>query len=82
MPLERPGEVYVHLTFRLPRPVSLPKRRVHPVTRPDVDKLTRACFDALSSVVWADDAQVVGVRANKRYAEAGEQPGVLVEVWG
>ena len=79
--VERPSEVYLHLTFRLSRPASLPKKRVHPTTKPDVDKLLRASLDAMSGVVFRDDAQAVGCRVNKRYCEPGEQPGVSVEVW-
>lgn len=79
--VQRPYEVYLHLTFRLPRPPSLPKRRVHPTTKPDLDKLLRASFDAMTGVVFTDDSQCVGCRVNKRYAEPGEQPGVSVEVW-
>jgi Holliday junction resolvase RusA-like endonuclease len=32
---------------------------MHKTTKPDVDKLMRAVFDALSGVVFEDDAQVV-----------------------
>ena len=78
---ERPGEVYLHLTFRISRPRSAPKSRAHPTTKPDLDKLLRACLDGLSGVVYRDDAQVVGCRVNKRYCEPGEPPGVAVEVW-
>lgn len=47
----------------------------------DLDKLQRAIFDALTDAeVWADDTQVVDVRARKFYAGEDElaldQPGV------
>ena len=32
----------------------------HPTTKPDSIKLTRAVEDALTGVIWADDAQVCG----------------------
>ncbi|WKN47123.1 RusA family crossover junction endodeoxyribonuclease [Nocardioides sp. Arc9.136] len=39
----------------------------------DVDKLQRAVFDALTdAAVWADDTQVVDVRARKFYASEDE----------
>jgi Holliday junction resolvase RusA-like endonuclease len=38
-------------------------------TRPDVDKLLRAIGDALSGIVWRDDALVVQVVAEKHYGE-------------
>lgn len=45
--------------------------------RPDVEKLLRAISDAMSSVVWRDDAQVAEVIGRKVY---GDLPGVRVVV--
>lgn len=69
------GPLQVELEFRLARGKTV--RRPMPSVRPDVDKLTRACFDSLTGVVFKDDAQVVTVLARKRYAD---QPGVHVRV--
>jgi Holliday junction resolvase RusA-like endonuclease len=67
--------------FYLPRPKSLPKRRpVAHLTAPDLDKLTRCIGDALSQVVYADDAQVVEAVVGKFYAGIGEAPHVDVRV--
>lgn len=38
-----------------------------PSTKPDVDKLARAVLDALKSVAWHDDGQVVGAPAWKEF---------------
>jgi len=71
------GPVGIDLHFGLPKPKSAPKtRRVWPDKRPDLDKLTRAVLDALTYVVFADDSQVVEIRATKDYGA----PGVAVEV--
>lgn len=71
------GPVGIEVHFGLPKPKSAPKRvRVWPDKRPDLDKLTRAVLDALSYVVFADDSQVVELRATKDYGV----PGVVVEV--
>ncbi len=71
------GPVGIELHFGLPKPKSAPKtRRVWPAKRPDLDKLTRAILDALTYVVFADDSQVVDIRATKDYGA----PGVVVEV--
>lgn len=69
--------VQVEVTFVMRRPAATPKRRTPPaVKRPDVDKLSRACLDALSEAgVWIDDAQVVHLCAVKRIAEVDEGPG-------
>lgn len=71
------GPVGIELHFGIPKPKSAPKRkRVWPDKRPDLDKLIRAVFDALTCVIFADDSQVVDVRATKDYGA----PGVVVEI--
>lgn len=76
-PLEDP--VWVELTFYLPRPPSVSaRRRPLPGVAPDVDKLARACLDAMSRVVIRDDALVTSLRAVKRYATG--LPGVRVRI--
>ena len=69
----------VRLAFSLPRPASLPKKVQDAVKRPDVDKLTRAVLDALTGILWADDAQITRLEAAKVYAHEG-QAGVSVVV--
>jgi Holliday junction resolvase RusA-like endonuclease len=49
-----------------------------PIVKPDALKLARAVEDALSGVVYADDAQIVIGTQRKEY---GEQAGVHVHVW-
>nr|DAN37658.1 MAG TPA: Endodeoxyribonuclease RusA [Caudoviricetes sp.] len=52
-----------------------------PAVKPDLDKLTRAVFDALTDAgVWRDDSRVVDMRVTKRYEDAEAVPGVWVEV--
>jgi len=49
-----------------------------PIVIPDLLKLARAIEDALTGIVWQDDAQIVQEYLLKRYATAN--PGVYVEV--
>jgi len=70
------GPVALAITFALPRPASV--RRRAPTTRPDVDKLARAVLDALTGVLYADDAQVVDLHTRKRYAVT--RPGAWIAV--
>lgn len=84
------GPVEVHLVFVFSRPkyhYHWSKKRygelkpdvpiLHRV-KPDGDKLERAVLDAMSGIVYRDDAQVaVGLRV-KRYAGKCEVPGVFV----
>lgn len=81
--------VSVGLTFYLPRPAShyrrdgslKPSAPAWPAVKPDVDKLERAVFDAITAAgVWADDSRAVVVHKSKRYAELPHQAGVSVLV--
>src|SRR3989337_562709 len=71
------GPISMRLHFGLPKPKSAPKtKRTWPDKRPDLDKLVRAVLDALTGIVFRDDAQVVRMFASKDYGV----PGVTVEV--
>lgn len=73
--------VSVRLDFVLPRPKSTPKRSTpQAIKRPDIDKLARACLDALTNVVITDDSLVVELVARKRLAQPDEMPGVGIKV--
>ena len=77
--LDEPCRVY--LGFTMPRP-QRPRWDV-PAVKPDLDKLTRAVFDALTDAgVWRDDSRVVSMEVTKRYESEEEAavPGVWVEV--
>ena len=75
------GAVTLRMDFIMPRPTSAPKTKVLPATkRPDADKLARAIGDAVTNICFVDDSQVVDLRATKRVALFGEEPGVQVTV--
>lgn len=78
------GPVMCSMTFCLPRKTNTPKRAHTWPCRGrslDLDKLVRAVCDALTGVAFADDAQVVGTWALKRWADEGQEPGVMMSVW-
>lgn len=52
----------------------------YPVVKPDATKLVRGVEDAMSGIVWRDDAQVVEQFVSKQYADDC-LPGVRVIVW-
>lgn len=68
--------VAVAITFRLPRPKGhfgtkglLPSAPKYPGVHPDLDKLARAVLDAMTGIVFRDDAQVVAMEVYKRFAD-------------
>lgn len=72
------GPIELQLTFFLKKPKSLAKRKVAwAIKRPDLDKLTRTVADALTGVIYKDDAQVVDAHIIKEY---GDAPGVRVRI--
>ena len=73
--------VRLSVAFYLPRPKKFQKRGSNPphLTKPDLDKLVRSVKDALKSVAWHDDSQVVDVVAMKRYAGVDAAPHA--EIW-
>ncbi|GGX30449.1 Holliday junction DNA helicase [Pigmentiphaga litoralis] len=50
---------------------------IMPTTKPDIDNIEKAIFDALNGICWRDDVQVTDVMKIKRY---GRQPGVRVTI--
>lgn len=80
------GPIGLELTFILPRPKRLiwksrTMHRVRHISKPDLDNLQKSVKDALSKLVWADDAQVCEVVADKYIASGDERPHVEVSVW-
>jgi Holliday junction resolvase RusA-like endonuclease len=75
--LPRPKGHYLPANSRRAAPELRPDAPKHPAGKPDTDKLLRAVLDALTSLVWRDDAQVVDILTRKIY---GERPGVEITV--
>lgn len=66
--------------FVMERPRSTPKKIIFDTKRPDLDKLIRSVLDAITDVLIPDDAQVVGLKASKRYCSTNEPPHLHIEV--
>ena len=90
------GAVAVHATFYFARPKAHFRTgrnchllrdgapRFYQSTKPDIDKVLRATFDALTSAgVWVDDARVAEEISRKLYADT-RPPGaeIIVEAVG
>lgn len=74
------GPLHLCMTFWMPRPASARKGEVWAWKRPDLDKLERAVFDALTlSGLILDDARIVSVTKGKPYA-IDRAPGVEVTI--
>lgn len=67
------------LNFFLKRPISASKKRMALVVKPDLSKLLRATEDALTGVLYADDAQIVEEHIFKAYGMP-ERVEILLEI--
>jgi len=74
------GAVIIECDFRLPRPKSLPKKVLHHIKKPDLDKLMRAVLDGITGIAIKDDSQVIWLGGGKRYADEEFPMGVHIEV--
>lgn len=78
------GPIHITVMFRLPRPASVNiRRRPYPCVKPDMDKLLRNTLDGLTQAgIYRDDAQIIKIFAEKRYAtdDPGGSPGATVRV--
>jgi len=53
------------------------KGEIRPTTKPDVDNYVKGIKDALKSVIWKDDSQVVDLQVSKFFSES---PRIEVEI--
>lgn len=80
------GPVVARAVFVVARPKShlnskgqvKPSAPPFPTTKPDATKLWRAVEDAMTGIVWIDDAQVIHQSVSKVY---GDTPGVHVAAY-
>jgi len=80
------GPLMVHINFRMPRPKAHFNakgclKKTSPewhTSKPDITKLARSTEDAMTGVIWKDDAQIAHSVAYKLYAET--QTGAQIRV--
>jgi len=86
------GPVGIIINFKLPRPKShfrtgkyaeqvRPGAPKYPITKPDYLKLTRSTEDALTGILWVDDAQICEAEHTKDYAMEAENIGATIRVY-
>lgn len=69
--------IILTMYFDLPVPKSTSRKKVAamlagnilPAKKPDLDNLIKFPLDVMNGEIWADDSQVVTIKALKRYAE-------------
>lgn len=66
-PANRKIGVELYLDFFFDRPSSVSKKVPDKTTKPDMDKLLRGIFDALTGIAFEDDSQVVRSGQTKQF---------------
>jgi len=79
------GPISLRIVFVLPRPKKFcrkkdPIGRLWCPSKPDADNLSKSAKDAMSKLLFHDDAQVAQEHLTKFYAAQDEQPCVEVEI--
>lgn len=76
-----PRDIPLHmvLTVTITKPASVSKRRLCPVTKPDLDNVLKTIQDALEGIAYQADQQIVSITATKRYADSGGVTVVLTD---
>lgn len=76
-------EMVLDISLAVPKSASKKRRAAMlageelPLKRPDIDNVVKSITDALNTVAYHDDAQIVAIRASKRY---NERDSVSVEL--
>ena len=80
-PLDPPAAYGVFANFVVEPPGRTRKDWPFPTSAPDLDKLERTVFDALTGIVYLDDRQVIESGKVERWAATPNDVGVLIQVW-
>ena len=75
--IDKGEPIHLEVTFNIVKPQSVGKKRVLPVTRPDIDNYLKLVLDACNKFLWADDSQITTLIAKKRYAD---KPSIEIEI--
>lgn len=63
------GPIGIIVKIQIYKPPSVPKRRIFPQVKPDLDNYLKNVLDALKGKVMVDDNQVVFIQATKLYGD-------------
>ncbi|MFG2676978.1 RusA family crossover junction endodeoxyribonuclease [Streptomyces sp. NPDC048445] len=81
------GPVRIDVAFTMKKPTSARKTiRTYPAVSPDLDKVLRSTFDALTQAkAWEDDGRVIEIHTTQCYPgehpDALDQPGAIIRLY-
>jgi Holliday junction resolvase RusA-like endonuclease len=75
--LARPAGHWLKPTKKRPTVELDPRAPIAPMGKPDADKLLRTTWDALTGIIFDDDARIVDGPPRKRWAKPGEEGATI-----
>ncbi len=63
--------------FIVEKPKSANKKRLYPVTRPDLDNFMKTVLDGCNKYLYADDSQIVSLYTSKEF---GSPPRIEIQI--
>ena len=78
--ISRDVPLHMVLNVVIAKPSSVPKRRLCPVVKPDLDNIQKTIQDALEGIAYQADQQIVSIRSVKRYGQA-DSVTVTLQDW-
>lgn len=69
-------------SFSKKKTLAAERGELRPLTKPDVDNYVKGVKDALKSVIWKDDSQVVDLHIGKWYSENPRIEITIEEIGG
>lgn len=69
-------------SFSKKKALAAERGELRPLTKPDVDNYVKGVKDALKSVIWKDDSQVVDLHIGKWYSENPRIEITIEEIGG
>lgn len=85
-PYEGPCRVHIDAYFSIPKSASKKRKKlmidkqVRPTKKPDCDNIAKAVLDALNSVAYNDDKQVIEMVVRKWYSDVPRTIVMIEEV--
>jgi len=80
-PVPKDMPVVLEITVFAKRPKGLPMSVHYDTRKPDATNIQKGIEDALTKLVYPDDAQVVSPVTHKRFVQPGGEPHVRIRVW-
>ena len=78
--ISRDVPLHMVLNVVIAKPSSVPKRRLCPVVKPDLDNIQKTIQDALEGIAYQADQQIVSISSVKRYGQA-DSVTVTLQDW-